>query len=1370
MNQYTNKQKRIRAVALVMALVMVVTGIPLVPGTQGTVEAATGNIQPNYPNGTVGSQEGTPLTAHNKLFTLDGMYYSITDPQAMRYTVEQVSTGQSYESSTSPVIDPGNRFRFVDIDLFVGLNKITINHQSGTVRSYANMYVYYNDTPVVADLKMQNTAIDSDENIVTVTLGSGQTVAQIDLSGIAYNTSELIIRNKTLLGSETNAEQSVQINAFSNDFFTIIPLKAGVNDLEFVAKNVQGRTQTLTRKVVLNIVTGLGLSVMNIQSNYKTAAAENRNHLPENGQVDISQQGGASNLTNPALVTGLPNGHILFSGRVLLNGTNMLPFDQTVQITDGTGTTVNLSNTLELDIVDKDGVSILTSGAVDLRTVLTQKINTTGTTVASLVDTQNGVPYVDFAIAVPEGNFDGPSAWKYGKYSIVLKPAIYKSNPANTTDYALNTDLKYNFDFVNHTLPQFSGVSIVSNGEYIMEHNQPYPVSQESLELYLHHKNIASGNISVRVYQAPYETPANVGQIDESKGIPATSVTAAGADRSLVKLDNLPPGNVLVVAYVGKTAPNPENQAMITKRLLIAKGPAVTLKDGDSKFVTANKEYIWNQKTSGQTKEDFLEKYFKAMKLEVSSYSDPNLGMAANPITIEVNSAPPISHTSKAAAGTGVIEIPLDLIATNWLQSENQLNRIVVTFKDGNITSRTEFTFLVITEGAPVIQEFKTRFEGVVGPFTSRKFGEIVETDKDLISVEGGAENFEKATLFINGEILAIAEKDTTPGTFQVTKFVGNANFPYTINNLDYVVDTNGKLTFTITDLSMDNEKSESIIDQFHVSLEVQNGTTIISEKIVIMPLREIFTVLTPFRQVVNNNLQPIIIKAPTASAVKIGKIDAQKVSRKDESTNHMSKYVMNYLRDRLYGDNKINEDKLGDFVFYAEVPLKTGENKLKLTITVGDKTYPGEIVLFYAGTLSEGAVYQTDLKKNKISPKELGGAISLSFPKNTLLQPKSSIMEGATIPYELPDFWYDKSLLIGVANKYTGKVDRDISRSNPQLRQMLVGSPNALDYYHYASELFYIDAGTLQNPGGRLPFEGDMVTRRVERDVLTTNNRGTLTLKYDQSVVQDASLHMTVMYHPGYQVDGQAQWQNIGGIVDAKNNTITVPFDEFGYYVVMKLRRSFNDVINHGWARRNMEAVFSKGIMANETPERFGPDRPITRGEFATLLVKALAIELNDGPYSSEGIVKSPTRPTFDDVRPNMGLPYWDYKYIETAARAGIVQGKYPRRFVPNEFLTREQAAVMIARALEAKLARTPEQALTQLTKEFTDAPSIEYYALQSVAAISKTGIVVGKQNDPNDVSKGYSFLPKNTLTRAEASVIATRLMQYKKLLPDPL
>ncbi|WKL04061.1 S-layer homology domain-containing protein [Paenibacillus amylolyticus] len=151
-------------------------------------------------------------------------------------------------------------------------------------------------------------------------------------------------------------------------------------------------------------------------------------------------------------------------------------------------------------------------------------------------------------------------------------------------------------------------------------------------------------------------------------------------------------------------------------------------------------------------------------------------------------------------------------------------------------------------------------------------------------------------------------------------------------------------------------------------------------------------------------------------------------------------------------------------------------------------------------------------------------------------------------------------------------------------------------------------------------------------------SQRGTLTLAYDPNVVDDAGSTISVFYY-----SPSREWRRIGGEVDSKKHTVTVPFDEFGYYKVMKLRRSYNDITNHGWARNILNALYAKGFMAPLRFEQFGTDDRTSRGEFATLLVKGLNL-----PITSD------SRRTFTDVAPGTSSFTWDYDSIETAARAG--------------------------------------------------------------------------------------------------------------------
>ncbi|MNW58153.1 Endo-1,4-beta-xylanase A precursor [compost metagenome] len=210
-----------------------------------------------------------------------------------------------------------------------------------------------------------------------------------------------------------------------------------------------------------------------------------------------------------------------------------------------------------------------------------------------------------------------------------------------------------------------------------------------------------------------------------------------------------------------------------------------------------------------------------------------------------------------------------------------------------------------------------------------------------------------------------------------------------------------------------------------------------------------------------------------------------------------------------------------------------------------------------------------------------------------------------------------------------------------------------------------------------------------------------------------------------------------------------------------MKQSKSYQDITNHPWARNLLNALYSKGIMNNLRFNAFGADDQTTRGEFATLLIKGLDIPLN---YTNTQ--------TFTDVSPTTKSDTWDYASIETAARAGIVTGLSDGYFGVEDSITREQAAVMIARAMSSKLAANDSKLSSALAKSFQDSTSIEYYARPSVQAITKAKIMEGSPVQVTGSTKTmYQFNPKGNLTRAEAAKIAVELLKKStKLFPKTL
>jgi uncharacterized membrane protein YgcG len=190
--------------------------------------------------------------------------------------------------------------------------------------------------------------------------------------------------------------------------------------------------------------------------------------------------------------------------------------------------------------------------------------------------------------------------------------------------------------------------------------------------------------------------------------------------------------------------------------------------------------------------------------------------------------------------------------------------------------------------------------------------------------------------------------------------------------------------------------------------------------------------------------------------------------------------------------------------------------------------------------------------------------------------------------------------------------------------------------------------------------------------------------------------------------------------------------------YTVVRYRKTFQDTERH-WGRGDIEALASLRIINGVTEERFDPERRITRAEFASLLVRALGLPLKppsgtfaDVPasawYADEvqtayaaGIVSGRSASSFDPnatiTRQEMAAMIGkaaafvgaaaasdageteeplalfrdasqiaDYAkpYVRYAVSNGIVNGKTPDTFAPEQPATRAEAAAMLHRFLK--------------------------------------------------------------------------------------
>jgi len=121
---------------------------------------------------------------------------------------------------------------------------------------------------------------------------------------------------------------------------------------------------------------------------------------------------------------------------------------------------------------------------------------------------------------------------------------------------------------------------------------------------------------------------------------------------------------------------------------------------------------------------------------------------------------------------------------------------------------------------------------------------------------------------------------------------------------------------------------------------------------------------------------------------------------------------------------------------------------------------------------------------------------------------------------------------------------------------------------------------------------------------------------------------------------------------------------------------------------------------------------------------------------------------PAFSDV----GQRDWFYGELTAAVGTGIIKGYEDGTFRPNAPVTREQVAVMVARALVADgraTALSPAEAAAVLAP-FSDSRSVSSWAAADLAIAVSKGIVTGQTATTLDPQRGA--------TRATAAVMIAR------------
>jgi len=171
-------------------------------------------------------------------------------------------------------------------------------------------------------------------------------------------------------------------------------------------------------------------------------------------------------------------------------------------------------------------------------------------------------------------------------------------------------------------------------------------------------------------------------------------------------------------------------------------------------------------------------------------------------------------------------------------------------------------------------------------------------------------------------------------------------------------------------------------------------------------------------------------------------------------------------------------------------------------------------------------------------------------------------------------------------------------------------------------------------------------------------------------------------------------------------------------------VKTGFADLDGYEWAEESINKLASSGIVNGRDEKTFAPGDFVTREEAIKMII--LTFDMLDNGAEAD----------FDDVAKSD----WSYPYVASGAENGIINGYSENYFGKNDYVTRQDIAVMIYRAAQ----KVGIELATGAEVEFSDEDKISDYSKEAVFALSKAGIINGSDGN---------FLPDSPANRAQTA-----------------
>ena len=187
-----------------------------------------------------------------------------------------------------------------------------------------------------------------------------------------------------------------------------------------------------------------------------------------------------------------------------------------------------------------------------------------------------------------------------------------------------------------------------------------------------------------------------------------------------------------------------------------------------------------------------------------------------------------------------------------------------------------------------------------------------------------------------------------------------------------------------------------------------------------------------------------------------------------------------------------------------------------------------------------------------------------------------------------------------------------------------------------------------------------------------------------------------------------------------------------------------FTDVDQDDWFYSHVDYAVSTGLFSGTSETTFGPEVPMSRGMFVTVLGNKTGIDITQYPGTR-----------FGDVSASM---YYASR-INWATQNGIVSGTGNGKFSPDASVTREQVATILYNY--AKRTGNDTSYQDHVYNSFPDKGQVSSYAVEAMKWATYHKIINGSDGKLN---------PQGTATRAQVAAIfrnAEEILLKTEILP---